>query len=419
MRKLFLVLACLSLVKLSAQTDSSDHRKEAEKILRELRAKKRPYLELNGMYGALTNSVSFANLAEFSTTDFLTNTDKDDLLKDVNSSLRLGFFKSYGFKYVEPGYPILDVYHPGQSFGITNHSYIGSKLSSDLVSLLFYGNKPFLGQEMDLGNSVYESWQYTSLDYCFDWVIDTVFPIHFTVSINAGHNHNYFHINDGSLFTHTSGEHLDLDLEYHVRARDAKTSVLAGIGAGIGVEVDFKLPKKAFLNIKVSDFGFIAWDGGKVVDVDSSFRFSGLYFDNILDISDSVSNANSNRYRNAFYKDGSTPYTRLTPFKVGVHYKKPLKGNTLKAYSVSANYQYLPGNLPSFIGATYFKLSKNQELVTELALGSYSNYALNLKYALQIGKLWKLQLALFNFNSLVVPTLNGGAVGMLSVQYEL
>ncbi len=396
------------------QTEPSDSALDADLFIKT----KRPYISAKYGFGALSNSISVSELVKFTSKDFLTNDDKDNLLSSIHGPLRFGYFREISLAYQKPGYRILDIYKKGNGFSIKNKFYTSAKLSNDLLKLALYGNKPYVNQTLELGNTKYESWYYTTLDYNFDVMVDSLHPVNVSIGINVGHDFSLYKINKGSLTTAPDGEYLDLDVDYQLRDRILDTQPIAGLGLSAGASTDFKISPNSSLSLSVEDFGFIFFTSGEMLDADSTFRFSGLEFSNIFDLSDSITSAAEDEYEDAFYYNEDGNFTRLTPFKLEATYFYKLNKSRLKGISLTADYRYLAGYYPKLSLGAHLKMGRKQKLLAQITSGGYNLASLDLAYEVTIARYWRLNLAITNFSGLVVPVISGGAYGVIGLSWE-
>ncbi len=397
-----------------AQTEPTDSVIDAELYIKT----KRPYISASYGYGALSNSISTSELLKFTSKDFLTNEDKDMLLSSMKGPLRFGYFREINFAYQKPGYRILDIYKKGQGFSIKNKFITSANLSNDLLKLALYGNKRYVDQTLDLGNTTVESWYYTTLDYNFDVMIDSLQPVKISVGINVGHDFSLYQINTGNLYTAANGEYLDLDLDYRLRDRVLDTQPLAGLGISAGASTTFKINQNSALSLSVEDFGFIFFTGGEMLYADSTFRFRGVEFSNIFDLNDSLTNNPQEEYREEFYYNEDGNFTRLTPFRLEAKYIYKLRKGSLRGVSATADYRYLPGYYPRLALGAHIKTGYKQQLLTQITTGGYNLASLDLAYEITIARHWTVNLAITNFSGLVVPVISGGAYGFVSLRWE-
>ncbi len=370
-------------------------------------------------FGALCNSVSLVELVNLVSSDFLDEQDKEDLLGSIHGPLRYGYSREIGFSYKQPGYRLLDIYKKGQGFSIKNKYYNSARISHDLLKMIFYGNKPYAGQTLNLGSSRYETWYYTTLDYQFDMMLDSLQPITLSVGINVGHDYNFYKVKTADLYTDPDGAYLDLDADYRLRDRILESQTMAGIGLSVGAATTYKLSKNTGLELEVEDLGFVVWSNGRSVDADSTFRFKGAEFDNIFDLNDSITSAARNEYEDEFYYNKTGSYLRLTPFRLRASYKYALEKRRLKALSLTADYRYLAGYYPRLALGAHFKTGYKQMLLVQLTTGGYTLASLDLAYEFTIARDWRVNMAITNFSGLVIPVISGGAYGVIGLSYEL
>lgn len=384
-----------------------------------LPVKKSPYIEAGFTFGAIASSVSTSSILHFSSSDFITNKDKADLLSDVGNRLRFGYTREIMFGYREPWYKVFDTYKTGQGFGIRNRYYSSATASKDLLKLLLYGNKPFAGQTLKLDGSTFESWYLTSLDYHFDVLLDSVQPISLTVSIQVGHDHSLYQVNQGSLYTDPDGAFLDLALDYRLRDRELGTQALAGLGVSLGGESAFRLTDRSKLTLKVQDAGIMNWNNGRLLDTDSTFRFRGVVYDNIFDISDSLTRHNSDQFRKSFLYKKKDSYIRPLPFYTEVEWALKGEKRLFREWFVRGDYRYLPGYLPRLTVGTVLRTGYKQDLSVEASGGGFTLFGINAGYRFEWGRYLDLQLRVENLNGLLVPGVFGGAIVQVGASYDL
>lgn len=382
--------------------------------------KKYPYLKVKAEYGALSNSLSAIELLDFVSQDYLDNDEKEELLSSIPSSLRFGYIRSMSAGYQEPGYDIFGAYKKGWGINVRNTYYNSARLSKDLLNLMFYGNKSYAGTTINIGDSKFETWYFSSIDYNFDVLLDTLLPLNLTVSIHSGHDHNFYGVKMASIYTEPQGAFLDMDLDYKTRDKEGASHPMAGLGLSVGAALEFPLNERSSFKFGISDFGIMYWNKGQVLNADSTFRFQGVYFSNIFDLNDSLRTYASDEYRSAFYYSDSKSYYRLMPFNISASYTyTPKKNKLFKEVFIGANYRYLAGYYPQLRGGGSIKTGHKQQLTTVLTVGGYTWAGLDVGYDFQIGRNWKVALAIHNINGLVIPVMSGGAFGTLAVQYRL
>lgn len=384
-----------------------------------LPVKQYPYLKIDAGFGALCNSLSTSELTGFVSDDFLDDDEKSELLNSIPSSLRYGYFRNISASYIEPGYAIFDVYKKGWGIGLRNTYYNSARISKDMLNLIFYGNKPYAGTTVNPGKSNTETWYFSSIDYHFDLLVDTLLPVYITTSIHTGHFHNDYNVKMAEIYTEPIGEYLDMNLNYSTK-NTSSTAPIAGMGLTVGAEIDLPVKDKGMLKLSVQDFGAMYWTNGEVLDVDSSFRFQGVYFDNLFDLNDSIRNSASEEYKNSFYYSDSKNYTRLMPFRLAASYRHKMdKQPWLNEIIAEANYRYLPGYFPQLRLGANIKTGHKQYLLAMLSAGGYTWAGLDLAYHLEVGYDWKVDIAIHNLNGLVIPVMSGGAYATLGVTYRL
>ncbi|MDZ7846642.1 MAG: hypothetical protein U5L96_07665 [Owenweeksia sp.] len=374
--------------------------------------KQNRHLKAELKYGALANGASTLKIIDFVQDDFLDQNEKKNLLSQMGTRLRYGLTRELSFGYRQPATRVFDKVRTGQGFFIRNRFYQSTQLDNDLVNLLFYGNAPYADQTLAFDASGYETWYFTSLDYVFDVLLDSLQPMAITVGIELGHDHNSYRLRSGSLYTAPGGEYLDVKLDYGLRDKTGNTIALGGLGLGLGAKTNFGLSHRSRLEVELADVGIMQWANGRKLQTDSNFRFTGARFENIFDITDSISDALSDNYTGSFLYEEEDNYLAILPFYVSLGYHIKLKG-AMRSFFARADYRYLVGFYPRVRVGVEFNTGYHQGLTTSISAGGYNWLSVNTAYHFELADLWHLDLRLQNLNGLVAPDVFGGAVGYL------
>ncbi len=376
----------------------------------------RPQLQLSATYGVLSSKLSLSDFLKASGRSYLDDDDKNGLLP-AGGPTRIGFQRQFSAGYEQPGYHSLGVYKPGYGFSIGNTYYNSGNLSEDLFKLLLFGNQPYEGETLDLGNSKAESWYYSYFSYGHELVIDSARSVRLSGNILVGHDHRYYKLSTAELYTAANGEYLDVDADYHLQEIESP-NLLAGLGASFGVEGSFSLSKCTQLKAGIENLGVMLFTGSKEANVDSSFRFRGYVYSNLFDLSDSLSSAQGEEYRQRFLTLPRDSYLKLTPFNVALQldFKKDLLGR--RAY-LRGEYLYLAGFFPRLSAGLLYDFRNEQLLDIAISGGGFMGLGMNLAYQARIGTDLKLGLRINNISSLLLPFLAGGAQATAGISYQL
>ena len=380
--------------------------------------KTHPYIEASASFGAIAKGISTSRLLKFTSDDFLDQQEKNEFLNQTGTMLRYGVIQEAAVLYREPTYRVFDKVKTGYGLRIRNRYYNSARLDKNLLNLIFYGNKPYEDQELSLGKSAYETWYFTSMEYIFDVMIDSLQPLSLSVGMQIGHDHNHYKLAGGSLYTAPDGEYLDLQLDYQLRDQSSGTAAFSGLGIGLGAKTSFRLSAHSELQILAEDVGVMNWNSGNKLETDSSFRFVGISFNNIFDINDSLTNHKSDQYRKSFIFDRDDSYMSILPFFVETRYSHKTSGK-LEQWFISADYRYLSGYFPRLKFGAELDLGYDQSITGEISSGGYNWLSLNASYQIGFASDWHIQVALQNINGLLLPGSFGGALAYVGVSHEL
>lgn len=416
MRKILALVAAVMLqLPLLAQHDTTD-------VIgtKAVRARQNPYLELKVMAGVENNGISSLKLLNFIQTDFLENSDKDELMSEVGDRLRFGYEQGFELSYYQPSFYSLGSYVKATGFSIYNRFINTGQLEKKLVELGLYGNKRFAGQTVDIGPGAAELWYYTGLKYSSEFTIDSL-PFRFDVALMIGHAHTSYGLKEGSIYTEPDGAYLDLDLNYSYRESMTEGQSLSfqGFGASIGLSTEFELAKDHLLSVGVSELGIMNWRDGQILEADSNFRFEGITFDNIFDITDSLLTYNGDLYEDRFFTLESGEYTTITPFTAQVRYVYNIRKKWLKNLNAEIRYRHLAGYIPKTSVGALINFSDRHSIEPSLAYGGFNALTLGLGYNARVFKRWTWNLNISNLPAIAAPGWGTGTFVEMGLRFSV
>lgn len=191
--------------------------------------------------------------------------------------------------------------HPKYSYliGFKNQQIFNSSFTRDFYDLMFYGNKPYLGDTKNLSGSSINSLNFQELKLGFIWhKIDTTAKVGVSISFLKGQHLFYIRAKEGSsLYTNPDGTELVFSSKFSMALSDTsnKNNPFAYTGVGASADIFFETPYKSkigkgsVLTVNANNIGFLHWfDNSVQYSSDSVFSFSGYHIDNILDLKDST-----------------------------------------------------------------------------------------------------------------------------------
>ena len=268
--------------------------------------------------------------------------------------------------------------------GFEQQRFIASQYSSDLFHLLFSGNASFAGKTADLKNTDFTSIAYRTFKVgMMQRNKNSMFSLDF--GLVQGQSFTQFKIDEAQLFTQEAGSYLDLTWKgnYYKSERESnKMRNQPSLGASISLEARQSYRGKWMFHELVKDLGFVNWnESTKHVQGDTSIRFSGIQFNDILNFDSYASINIGDTLLNKVRKDQiESKYLVSLPtlFRMEAFRLMPRKF-TLGA---AIQYRYIVGYKPLAsieIGKTF---SRFRAVKIGFLLGGYGSFQTNITFVL-------------------------------------
>lgn len=170
-------------------------------------------------------------------------------------------------------------------FGYEQQRFIAAQYSSDLFHLVFGGNAEFAGKTADFGNTDFTSIAYRTFKIgMMQRNKNSMFSV--DLGLVQGQSFTQIKFDEAQLFTQEAGSYLDLTWKgnYYQSERESnKFSNQPSLGASISLEARQSFRNKWMFHELVKDLGFVNWnESTKHIQGDTSIRFSGIQFNDIL-----------------------------------------------------------------------------------------------------------------------------------------
>jgi len=251
-------------------------------------------ISVNGEFELASNGIRNDLLNRFIYGGFIDNSIKENSYKNMKNYSVLGANMHYDLSVFfgrDPRYSYL--------IGFKDQRIFNATFTKDFYQLMFYGNKPFLGETKNLGGTNINSLRFQELKLGFIWhKIDTTAKVGVSVSVLRGQELFYIQAGDkSSLYTNPDGTELVFNSNFNMALGDTNNRGKAFAFSGVGASADifFETPyqsaigKSSVLIVNANNLGFIHWfDQSIQYSSDSTFRFDGYHIDNINDLSDST-----------------------------------------------------------------------------------------------------------------------------------
>lgn len=332
-----------------------------------------------GIYNALLNKFLFGGYIDSSLKDASNNAMKS--MNVIGASLNYDVCAFFGK-------------HPKYSYliGFEDHRIFNSSFSKDFYQLLFYGNKPFLGETKNLSSSSINSLRFQELKLGFIWhKIDTTAKAGVSISILKGQQLFYIKTNEGSsVYTSLDGSELLFNSKFTMAISDTSklTNPFEYSGIGASADIFFETPyvskigKGSLLTVNANNIGFLHWfDNSVQYSSDSTFKFNGYNIDNLLDLQDStlasinkdsIINVTTNARKESF--NINIPTNLLIINKIRFTSKFVL--GTGFRYLFNSNFK------PYFFTDSEYEITPNLTSALHIGYGGYSKLNIGLAFIL-------------------------------------
>lgn len=269
--------------------------------------------------------------------------EKTGRFNRLGGDLNSGFGLSFRIDSIFEKHP----YHLQFFTGFYDRQHLDARYGHDLFELAFYGNKPFAGDTAAMDGAEFNYFRYQQFELGIS--SDNGMGRRLSAGLSMLKGEKLLEVNTGNSYLYTSdiGDRLELYANASVRQSDTSTANTDafngwGLSANLMYELNYNTlgnsPGSGYLRIECSDLGFIRWNENTFnYSMDTTFRYSGIYIQDIFNLQDSVFNETVDSMQEAFNsqraKSANTfilpPLFRLTlgqvngkrHFTAGIHYR--------------------------------------------------------------------------------------------------
>ncbi len=371
-------------------------------------------------YGSNISNNQFINKFIFGGT--ISSDDKDNLYTNLHDRNVVGGDFNLNLQVEIPVDSFLHRKNFSWIVGIEHTEHFDAKISSDLVKIIFDGNKQFAGKNAQIGSTNFNYLNYQQLNIGFINYKESngksakegaVF------SIIKGQEHQAITIPRGSLFTENLGNELLLDLNYIYNSSDSTNKGLKafnGIGISTNFFTEFNLNHQNKVSIDIDDLGFIQWSDNSIqIEADTVFKFKGVQIDNIFDINDSVISSLS---KDSILEYVSTKkdlggYSVVLPTSLNINFQHSF--NTKFKAVIGLQYRVLANYFPLFYTNIQYNLTPKFIVQGNLIYGGYGKFNGGFTFAKQIKNRFQIIAGTNNMGSYLLPSStysNNGFLGL-------
>ena len=352
-------------------------------------------VEWNTKFNFTTNGLNQSFLNSFTKGGYISDNVKNKWLDLSKESNILYFELNNSISYQ----------NNAKKFGleIADRNIINVSVSKDLIRLALFGNYNYQNQNLNISNTNIRltRFQQCRFSYSFNY---KKLNVKTGLSYIVGNYLTSYNIKSGNIYTANYGSLIDVNYEMSAFISDtANLNPFANNGNGFAYDlvINFKL-KDFDIKAYMYDFGSIKWNPSSIIyNADSTFIFSGVEVDNILNFNDSILEEYSN---NEIFINENSKITSYIPGQFGFNISKNINNKKISSYSCGINIKWQPHTTtksisfsdifsngfkesnynPLIWGSTTYE-TKYIDVIPTISYGGYSN-DLNIGTVLKIGK---------------------------------
>ena len=282
----------------------------------------------------------------------------------------------------------------GYSIGIYDRTEIDFSFSKDLFDLIFFGNKMFMGDIINLSNTSLSATRFQQINLACSRIIkinntNKFLPEEIEVGLGfsylIGNTHLGFSANDSYIEFGENGEYINADLNFTGNLSDTNMSAANIFGQnGSGSAIDFMLNlKKEENNIffSITDIGSITWKDPSVSYSANKVLndFSGIEIDNLLNLNDSIIENQLDSLSNIDIVKKGEKFKSYLSTTYHFAYKRDLPIDYIKYVIIGRISKHRRGFIPAnykpkyYLGTLFSHRGFNAK--TTYSMGGYSKYA--------------------------------------------
>ena len=352
-------------------------------------------VEWNTKFNFTTNGLNQSFLNNFTQGGFISDNVKNKWL-DLSKENNIVYFElNNSISYQN--------YAKKFSLEIADRNIINVSVSKDLIRLALFGNYNYQNQNLDISNTNIRLTRFQQYRFSYSFNYKKL-NVKTGLSYIVGNYLTSYNINSGNIYTANYGSLIDVNYEMSAFISDtANLNPFANNGNGFAYDllINFKL-KDFDIKAYMYDFGSIKWNPSSIIyNADSTFIFSGVEVDNILNFNDSILEEYSN---NEIFTNENSKITSYIPGQFGFNISKNIDNKKISSYSGGINFKWQPHTTtkstslseifsngfkesnynPLIWGSTTYE-TKYIDVIPTISYGGYSN-DLNIGTVLKIGK---------------------------------
>jgi hypothetical protein len=365
----------------------------------------------NGIYNSLINKFIYGGTIDKKTKDASNNSMKQLNVLGVNMNYDISAFFGRNSKY-------------SYLIGFKDQRIFNASYTKDFYELVFYGNKPYLGETKNLAGSNINSLRFQELKLGFIWhKIDTTAKVGVSISILKGQQLFYVKAKEGSsLYTNSDGTELVFNSDFNMALSDTtnKNNPFAYSGIGASADIFFETPYKgklgkgSVLTVNANNIGFLHWfDNSVQYSSDSTFKFDGYHIDNLFDLQDSTLAAIN---RDSVIKNTTNAHKESFNVNIPTNLLIINKIQFTNKFYLSVGFRYVFNSnfKPYFFTDAEYHFTPKISGALHIAYGGYSKLNMGLAFS-YVSKSWFLKIGSNSLQGYISPSNTYGQGAFISV----
>ena len=227
-------------------------------------------------------------------------------------------------------------------FSIYDKNHINLNINKDLLKLILNGNYEYQEELLSFNSSNLRVTRFQQYKIGYNLRFKKN-QISLAISYLQGNHNINIVVNEGSLFTYTNGE--SLDLNYNINSFITDTSSYNFFNSnGNGIAIDFSSTinfNTSKINVYVNNLGYIKWNNQSInKSIDSTYNFNGITINNFNNLYDSILDYNDNYSLNII--DQNVNYKTYISADIGVNFQQKVTLYNIKKIMFGINSKWQP-----------------------------------------------------------------------------
>ena len=227
-------------------------------------------------------------------------------------------------------------------FSIYDKNHINLNINKDLLKLILNGNYEYQEELLSFNSSNLRVTRFQQYKIGYNLRFKKN-QINLAISYLQGNHNINIVVNEGSLFTYTNGE--SLDLNYNINSFITDTSSYNFLNSnGNGLAIDFSSTinfNRSKINFYVDNLGYIKWNRKSINNsIDSTFNFNGITINNFNNLYDSILDYNDNYSLNI--RDQNINYKTYISADIGINFQQKVTLYNIKKIMFGINSKWQP-----------------------------------------------------------------------------